>query len=44
MAFWIRQDGGSVNLMRPTILNKPHSLQQRYVLTGAGVQLTLLHE
>ncbi len=43
MVFWIRQDGGSVNLIRLTILDKTRS-PQRYVLTDAGEQLKLLHE
>ncbi|BBR09767.1 hypothetical protein WP3S18E02_14280 [Aeromonas caviae] len=43
MVFWIRQDGGSVNLIRLTIPDKTRS-RQRYVLTDAGVQLKLLRE
>ncbi len=43
MVFWIRQDGGSVNLIRLTTPDKTRS-PQRYVLTDAGVQLKLLDE
>lgn len=43
MVFWIRQDSGSVNLIRLSIPDKTRS-PQRYVLTNAGVQLKLLHE